>query len=82
MPTPTPLSCFLRSRRAQLGLTQGVVAARAGIGEVRLSRLERADRGPCTLREAVRLAEALRVPVETLAALEGAQSAEPPRGGL
>jgi HTH-type transcriptional regulator/antitoxin HipB len=55
----------IRRARQELGITQADLAERAGLSANYVARLERGELGP-SLWVAVRLAEALETPVESL----------------
>lgn len=57
----------LRLRRQQLGLSQAVLAARAGLPQSRLSDFENGTRTSMTLITALRIARALGVGIDYLA---------------
>jgi transcriptional regulator with XRE-family HTH domain len=59
----SPLAQILRRERKRVGMTQGQLAARCGLYQSEISRLENGKRPP-TLPEAVRLAEIFGVPLQ------------------
>lgn len=65
---PHPFGRLLRTRRAELDLTQAMVADATGVVTSYICDIERGRRGPMRLNKLVLLAEVLRVPLETLEA--------------
>jgi transcriptional regulator with XRE-family HTH domain len=68
VPGPSPedtVAAQVRRRREALGLSNGALAARAGISRAMLSKIEH-RRTSCSLSTLARLAEALAVPVSAL----------------
>jgi transcriptional regulator with XRE-family HTH domain len=68
VPGPSPedtVAAQVRRRREALGLSNGALAARAGISKAMLSKIEH-RRTSCSLSTLARLAEALAVPVSAL----------------
>jgi transcriptional regulator with XRE-family HTH domain len=78
VPGPSPedtVAAQVRRRREALGLSNGALAARAGISKAMLSKIEH-RRTSCSLSTLARLAEALAVPVSAL--LHGTEPAGGP----
>ncbi|MDD7921557.1 helix-turn-helix domain-containing protein [Actinomycetospora callitridis] len=68
VPGPSPedtVAAQVRRRREALGLSNGALAARAGISKAMLSKIEH-RRTSCSLSTLARLADALAVPVSAL----------------
>lgn len=68
VPGPSPedtVAAQVRRRREALGLSNGALAARAGISRAMLSKIEH-RRTSCSLSTLARLADALAVPVSAL----------------
>lgn len=68
VPGPSPedtVATQVRRRREALGLSNGALAARAGISRAMLSKIEH-RRTSCSLSTLARLADALAVPVSAL----------------
>jgi transcriptional regulator with XRE-family HTH domain len=68
VPGPSPedtVAAQVRRRREALGLSNGALAARAGISKAMLSKIEH-RRTSCSMSTLARLADALAVPVSAL----------------